>query len=90
VAIHEALLGARVDVPTPTGRARLRIPAGTPAGRRFRLAGHGLPGAGADGPGHLVVTIEIVVPADIDERSRQLVREFGTRNGADVRRHLFE
>ncbi len=88
VAVHEAILGARVDVPTLTGRARLKIPPGTGAGRRFRLAGQGLPGP--DGPGDLVVTIEIVLPAEIDERSRALVREFGERNGGDVRRQLFE
>jgi molecular chaperone DnaJ len=90
VAVHEAVLGARVDVPTPTGRARLRIPPGTPAGRRFRLSGHGLPGGGAEPPGDLVVTIELAVPTELDERSRELVREFGERNAADVRRHLFE
>ncbi len=91
VAIHEALLGARLDVPTPAGgRARLRIPPGTTAGRQFRLAGQGLPGAGDAEPGNLVVTIGIDVPAEIDERSRELVREFGRRNAQDVRRHLFE
>lgn len=90
VAVHEALLGARLDVPTPTGRARLRIPPGTAAGRQFRLAGHGLPAAGADPAGDLVVSVEIVVPATVDDRSRELMREFGARNSTDVRRHLFE
>jgi molecular chaperone DnaJ len=88
VAVHEAILGARVEVPTPTGRVRLKIPPGTAAGRGFRLAGQGI--TGPDGPGDLVVTIEIVVPAVIDERSRALVREFGELNGGDVRRSLFE
>ncbi len=88
VAVHEAILGARVEVPTPTGRARLKVPPGTAAGRRFRLGGQGIPGP--DGPGDLVVTIEIVVPAALDDRSRALVREFGERNGGDVRRSLFE
>jgi molecular chaperone DnaJ len=88
VAVHEAILGARVEVPTPTGRVRLKIPPGAGAGRRFRLAGQGI--AGPDGPGDLVVTIEIVVPAETDERSRALVREFGELNGGDVRRALFE
>ena len=88
VAVHEAILGARVDVPTPTGRARLKIPPGTAAGRRFRLAGQGI--AGPEGPGDLVVTTAIVVPTTIAERSRALVREFGERSGGDVRRPLFE
>ncbi len=88
VALHEALLGARVEVPTPWGRARLTLPPGTGAGRRFRLAGQGI--AAPDGAGDLVVTTEIVVPTELDDRSRELIREFGERNHEDVRRSLFE
>jgi molecular chaperone DnaJ len=91
LAIHEALLGARVDVPTPTGgRARLKVPSGTAAGQQFRVRGQGLAGPGDAAPGDLVVTITIDVPTEIDERSRELVREFGRRNTGDVRRHLFD
>ena len=91
VASHDALLGARIDVPTPTGgRARFKISPGTAAGREFRLTGQGLPGRGDEAASDLVVTIEVHVPSDLDERSRELAREFGRRNDQDVRRHLFE
>ena len=39
IAIHEAGLGARIEVTTPDGTARVRIPPGTQSGQRFRLAG---------------------------------------------------
>ena len=38
IAVHEAALGARIDVPTPDGGARLRVPPGTQSGQRFRAA----------------------------------------------------
>jgi len=41
VAIHEAALGARIDIPTLDGTARLRVPPGTQSGQRFRLRERG-------------------------------------------------
>jgi molecular chaperone DnaJ len=89
VAVHEAALGARVDVPTLDGSVRLRIPPGTHSGQRLRVAGHGV-GAGGDSAGDLIVEVQIVLPRELDETSRSLLQEFGRRNGDDVRRTLFE
>ena len=89
VAVHEAALGARVEVPTLGESVRLRIPPGTPSGRKLRLAGHGLPGEGGQEPGDLIVEIQIVLPPVRDERSKELLREFGRLNDANVRGHLF-
>lgn len=88
IAIHEAALGARVDVPTLDSPARVRIPAGTASGTRLRVRGRGI-GAGDGAAGDLIVDVQIVLPPDLDEPSRELLREFGRLNGADVRRHLF-
>jgi molecular chaperone DnaJ len=92
LAVHEAALGAKVDVPTLATVVRLRIPPGTSSGQRFRLPGHGIAPALGDGrePGDLVVEIQIVLPPVTDERSRDLLKEFGRLNEADVRKHLFE
>lgn len=96
VAVHEAALGARVDVPTLDGPVRLRIPPGTPAGRRFRIPGRGVPAAHRPGDsppapaGDLIVEVQIVLPSVRDERSRELLKEFGRLNSADVRKHFFE
>jgi molecular chaperone DnaJ len=87
VAVHEAMLGARISVPTLDGNVSLKIPAGTQAGRRFRIAGHGAP-ARSGGRGDLVVEVKVVLPALVDERSRELIREFGRLNTDDVRRDL--
>jgi DnaJ-class molecular chaperone len=93
IAVHEAALGARVDVPTLGESVRLRIPAGTSTGQQFRIAGHGVPaapGQDASETGDLVVEVQIVLAALRDERSRALMKEFGQLNGGDVRQHLFE
>ena len=88
IAVHEAALGARVDVPTLHGPTRLRIPAGTASGTRLLVRGRGV-GSGDGAAGDLIVDIQIVLPPDLDDASRELLREFGRLNGADVRRHLF-
>jgi molecular chaperone DnaJ len=88
VAVHEAALGARVDVPSLDGRAKLRIPAGTQTGQRLRLEGRGLPSpSGASGD--LVFVVRLVLPDQLDERSQNLMREFAQRNPGDVRNALF-
>jgi len=93
VAVHEAALGAEVDVPTMVGPVRLRIPPGTSAGQRLRIRGHGV--CSALGPdladaGDLIIEVVLVLPPVLDRRSRELLREFGRLNDVDVRRPLFE
>jgi molecular chaperone DnaJ len=87
VAVHEAVLGARVEVPVLDGTVRLRVPPGTQAGQQFRLRGRGVPNR-AGGAGDLVIHVQLVLPAVVDERSRELMREFGRLNDEDVRRRL--
>lgn len=86
VALHEALLGAEVTVPTLKGRVSLRIPPETQNGRTIRLAGQGLPRAGG-GTGDLYVTVKVVLPTKLTERERELAATLATR-GDDVRAHL--
>ena len=87
VAVHEAVLGARISLPTLDGEIRLRIPPGTQAGQRFRVTGHGAP-TRHDERGDLVVEVKLVLPPIVDERSKELLREFGRINDADVRQQL--
>jgi molecular chaperone DnaJ len=88
VAVHEAALGAKVDVPSIDGPARLRIPPGTQSGQRFRLRERGAPSARSGRRGDLVVEVRLVLPRLLDERSKELLREFGRLNGGDVRQEL--
>ena len=85
IAVHEAALGARVEVPTPEGSARLRIPPGTQSGQQLRLRERGAPSARGGTRGDLVVTVKVVLPRVLDERSKELLREFGRINWESVR-----
>jgi len=86
IAIHEAALGAKVDVPSLDGAARLRVPPGTQSGQRFRIRERGLPSPRDGRRGDLVVEVRIALPRLLDERSKELLREFGRINGAVDRR----
>ncbi len=85
VAVHEAALGAKIEIPTPDGPARLRVPPGTQSGQRFRLRGRGAPSPRTGQRGDLVAEIKLVLPPLLDERSKELLREFGRLNHVDVR-----
>lgn len=75
ISLWEALRGARIRIPTPAGEAVLVVPPGTSGGQVFRLRGQGLPKLSADAPGDLFVTVRVEIPAGIDARTAELVRE---------------
>jgi molecular chaperone DnaJ len=90
IAIHEAALGARIEIPTPEGPARVRVLPGTQSGQRFRVRGRGVPSPRDGRRGDLVVEVRLMLPKVIDERSKELLREFGRINGESARREMFE
>ncbi len=69
LTLAEAVLGAEVPVPTPTGSAMLRIRPNTQNGQEITLKGRGLPKRGSTQKGDLVVTARVVLPT-LDERTR--------------------
>ena len=88
LAIHEAALGAKIDVPSLDGPARLRVPPGTQSGQRFRLRERGVESPRDGRRGDLVIEVRLVLPKMLDERSKELLREFGRINSEDVRKEL--
>jgi molecular chaperone DnaJ len=90
VAIHEAALGARIPIPVPGGAtARLRVPPGTQTGQRFRLRGRGAPSPRDGRPGDLVAEVRVTLPRVLDERSKELLRQFGEVNARENVREPF-
>jgi molecular chaperone DnaJ len=85
IGVHEAALGAKIDVPAPDGPARLRVPPGTQTGQRFRIRGRGAPSPRSGERGDLIVEVKVVLPKVLDERSKELLREFGRINGNQPR-----
>jgi molecular chaperone DnaJ len=73
VSYPEAALGANVKVPTLNGPVTLKVPAGTPSGKTFRVKGKGAPRRG--GHGDLLVTVNVDVPKKLSKREKELLGE---------------
>ncbi|MGV6874013.1 DnaJ C-terminal domain-containing protein [Pseudochelatococcus sp. B33] len=73
VPLNDAVLGASVHVPTLSGKVAMDIPPYSSSGKSFRLRGKGLPGK--DGPGDLIVTVEVQLPKTPDAELEALMRK---------------
>src|SRR5687768_8806439 len=73
VPVPTAVLGGEVDVVTPEAKTlRLKLPAGTQSGQKFRLRGHGLPSVGKpDERGDLYANVEVDIPKSLSEEERR-------------------
>jgi len=91
VSFDELALGAEIKIPTLGGSpVTLKVPAGTPNGRTFRVRGRGA--AKADGTqGDLLATVEVQVPAVLDAAAREAVEAYRAATAAKpLRSKLFE
>jgi molecular chaperone DnaJ len=71
-----AALGGEIEVPTLSGPARLKIPAGTQGGTLFRLRGKGLPNVHGHGHGDQHVRVMVEVPTRLSRAQREKLEEF--------------
>lgn len=77
VSFPQAAMGAEIAVPTLDRDAeKLKIPAGTQTGTRFRLKGRGIPEINGHSRGDLFVTVEVVVPKKLSKEQRDLLTRF--------------
>lgn len=83
ITIDEAVLGAKVEVPTISGRVQLTLPRATSSGRIFRLKGKGVHNIGTGHTGDQLVTVRIVLPETIDEGLAYFLSEWRQRNKYD-------
>ena len=86
LTVHEALAGARVEVPTPGGSVKVRVPAGTTTGRKLRLKGKGVPAK--DGPGDLYLVLRPTPPETDDPAALEAAEALNAFYGASVRSDL--
>jgi molecular chaperone DnaJ len=88
ISVWEALLGARIRVPTPSGEAVLVVPPGTTGGQVFRLRGQGLPRLTGESTGDLYVTVRVEIPTGLDARTHELVRQLARLMPVETRTAL--
>ena len=87
ISLPEAVLGAKLDVPTPTGPVRMTVPKGANTGRVLRLKGKGV--AHPDGSrGDEYVTLKIVLPEQLDPEIEEFARRWQAGQRHEPRRGL--
>ena len=83
----EAVLGAKVQVPTLDGRLELNVPVGSKPGQKLRASGRGLP-LPRGGAGDLYCVLSVVTPGAPGEREKELYRELAKASSFNPRGHL--
>lgn len=87
ITYSQAALGAKIDVPTLSGRKEIEIPRGSQANEVFRIRGAGMPDPRGGLTGDLVVQTYIEVPKKLSQRQEELLRELAESEHADVTPH---
>lgn len=85
LAPWEAVLGTRVEVPTPSGKAALKIPPGTLTGKKFRLRHQGLLKEGG-ARGDMYVVVQIQVPSEVSLEEKDLWEKLARTSSFEPRR----
>lgn len=87
ISIDEAILGAKVQVPTVDGKVTVTVPPNTSSGTRLRLKGRGVPASRPKGtPGDQYVRLKVVLPDESNEELTEFMREWAANNPSNVRR----
>ncbi|MGH8928302.1 MAG: molecular chaperone DnaJ [Acidimicrobiia bacterium] len=87
ISFTEAALGTTVEVPTLAGPVTIKIPAGTPNGKVFRVKGRGV--EPERGPvGDLFAKVEVLVPRKVSKEERKLLEQLAEFETEDLRAHL--
>ncbi|HEX2096497.1 MAG TPA: DnaJ domain-containing protein [Solirubrobacterales bacterium] len=77
ISAIDAMLGAKVRIPTQEGEREIELPSGIQAGTQLALRGHGMPGANGGPPGDLIIAVQVVVPGDLSDEQRELAEKLG-------------
>lgn len=90
VSLPEAVLGAKITVPTIHGPVAVNVPKGSNTGTSLRLRGKGVPGPGGKRGGDQYVRLKVVLPDKIDAGLADFVAGWADRNDYDPRRKLWD
>lgn len=75
ISFSQAALGDEVQIPTLSGKIKMKIPAGTQSGKVFRLRGQGLPEVNSGFKGDLFVRLMVVTPTHLSSAEKELFQE---------------
>ena len=78
ITVTMAMLGGEVEVPTIEGKAKIKIAAGTHAGKVLRLRGKGLPSVNGYGRGDILIVVDITIPTSLNSEEKKLVEQLSS------------
>ena len=81
ISYAEAVLGAKLTVPTLEGESEFSIPEGTQSGSVFSLRGKGIPQVHGKGRGDIYVTVTVEVPKSLNSKQKELLKHFDEAMG---------
>jgi molecular chaperone DnaJ len=85
ISMVSAALGAEIEVPTLEGEsAKVKVPEGTQTGKRFHLAGKGMPILRSKSRGDMYVQVAVETPQKLTKRQREILREFEKQSSKDT------
>ena len=90
ISLNEAVLGARVEVPTIGGRVTVAVPQGASSGQVLRLRGKGVKNNRSGARGDQLITLKIVLPAVIDSDLERLMQDWSSKRPYDPRARFRE
>jgi len=88
VSLYEAVLGAKIRVPTLNGTSTVNIPAGSSTGDQVTLKGKGIPHLRGWGAGNQVCMLKVVVPQSLTREQKKHFTALRNLDKSDVRKHL--
>jgi len=86
ITVGEAVRGATIEVPTPVGVVKVKIPVGAQSGQRLRVKGKGVPAHGRESAGDLYLRLMVQVPKD--EIAQDIIDKIDRAYGENVRKDL--
>ncbi len=87
ISFGTAALGGELEVPTLTGKVKLKIPAGTQTGKMFRMRGKGVKSVRGGPVGDLICRVMVETPVNLTEKQKDLIRELDETMQAGGKKH---
>jgi DnaJ-class molecular chaperone len=85
ITAPEAALGVALEIPTLRGKVSMKVPPATSSGRTFRLPGYGMPKVKGGGSGDQLVTVRVVMPAELTGEEKALYEQLKALRGESPR-----
>jgi curved DNA-binding protein len=83
ISLYEAILGAKIDVPTLDGRRTLTIPPETSSGAKLRIKAHGI--QRGEEKGDQIVVVKVIIPKKLDDEDRKSIEHLAEKHPLNPR-----